>query len=214
MKRKKVTKKKSKSPFSEDVYQNIDLDSLVTYAVWSIEQKEEACTFERLVEECFKLFPKKFSLFGYPQWPDSARVNKSWLRCRTDKGLIKGTVKTGFRLTPLGDNAVASTAELLQGRRVKPALRTSRKARSIEEAVLSRVRSHHLFKRYVNDPKSFEVGRDELRHLLMTTGMAGNDVVVANLEKLRRSAEKANDHHLLDFIKACSTVLVNFNQTK
>ena len=40
MKRKKTTKKTDRA-FPEEVYENIDLDSLVTYAVWCIEQKGE-----------------------------------------------------------------------------------------------------------------------------------------------------------------------------
>lgn len=213
MKRKKTTKKTDRA-FPEEVYENIDLDSLVTYAVWSIEQKGEACTFERLVEECYTLFPKKFSLFGYPQWPDAARINKSWLRCRTDKGLIRGTVKTGFRLTPIGESSVVSTAENLQGTKTLPRRRRTQKSRSIAEAMLARVHSHHLFRRYLEDGGDFKLTRDELRHLLMTTGMARNDVVLANLQKLRGAAEKAKDHQVLDFIAACSAVLGSTIQTK
>ncbi len=214
MKRMNMAKKKSKSPFPEEVYESIDLDSLVTYAVWSTEQKGEACTFERLVEECFTLFPKKFSLFGYPHWPDSARVNKSWLRCRTDKGLIKGTVKTGFRLTPLGEKSVLLTVKALEGAVTLPKRKPTQRSRSIGEAMLARVHNHHLFRRYLQDGDDFTVSRDELRHLLMTTGMARNDVVLANLEKLTAAAEKADDQRVLDFIAACSTVLGNTIQSK
>ena len=87
------------------LYESIGYDDLVTYAVYklvSADSKRGEATFEDIVAQAFTLFPKRFGLRGYYQWPDSAIVNKSWLRCRTDKKYITGSVKDGFRLTQRG----------------------------------------------------------------------------------------------------------------
>ena len=83
-------KGKTQSPYLVEVYKNYGIDQLVVYAVKRILDANEECTFERLVYECFTLFPEKFEFKRYPEWPDSARITKAWLRCRTDKGWIAG----------------------------------------------------------------------------------------------------------------------------
>lgn len=80
----------------------ISYDDLVTYALFSILKKEGDSTFENLVKESFLLFPSRFQLIGYPFWPDSALINKCWLRCRSDKAYIIGNTARGFNLTPIG----------------------------------------------------------------------------------------------------------------
>lgn len=86
--------------FDAKVYERISYDDLITYAVYSLTRSGREATFENIVAESFTLFPVRFSLRGYPQWPESAAVNKSWLRCRTDKGYLVGSVKEGLKLTP------------------------------------------------------------------------------------------------------------------
>ncbi len=55
-------------------YENISVDELVLFAAKCILDSGEECTVERLVYECFTLFPKSFCLPRYPQWPDSTRT--------------------------------------------------------------------------------------------------------------------------------------------
>lgn len=191
------------SAFGEKAYADIDLDSLVTFAVWSIGQKGEQCTFERLVAECFALFPRKFSLFRYPQWPDSARVNKSWLRCRTDKGHITGSVKQGFHLTQMGLTVVQKTADLLQGRASKKPLAIPRKSRSVEEALVNRALQHAAYKRFAASPDGFLIAEDEFRHLLLVGRSATRHLLAANLATLREASRLARQDSLLRFISAC-----------
>ena len=56
--------------YRKEQYDDISLDELVTYCVNLIIQEGKEATFERIVEKAFFLFPEKFSLIGYPQWPD------------------------------------------------------------------------------------------------------------------------------------------------
>ena len=100
---------KTISPYESKKYINIGIDLLIVYAAKRILDGGEECTFERLVYECFTLFPNKFGFKRYPEWPDSARINKAWLRCRTDKGWLAGTVKEGFRITPSGEMIARQT---------------------------------------------------------------------------------------------------------
>lgn len=88
--------------YSEEAYLQLGQDDLLVAALASVETTSGRVTFERLVVQCFNMFPKKFELEGYPEWPNASVVNKAWLRCRTDKKLISGSVAEGLRLTPKG----------------------------------------------------------------------------------------------------------------
>ena len=70
-------------PASISGYEHISYDDLVTYVVYRLTAGNGSqTTFEDIVAEAYRLFPRRFRLRGYPEWPDSAVVNKSWLRSR------------------------------------------------------------------------------------------------------------------------------------
>ena len=96
---------KPRELYEPDVYMKISYDELVTYALFSLLKTNKNPTFENLVEKVFTLFPSRFHLIGHPEWPDSSLVNKTWLRCRTDKHYITGSTSRGFNITPLGTRA-------------------------------------------------------------------------------------------------------------
>src|SRR3990172_4604785 len=111
----------------------LSLDDLLLLAAVDLEQSGQPLTFERLVAQCFELYPSRFALRGYPQWPDSNVVNKTWLRARTDKGWLVGSVRQGFRLTPEGRRHAERLENGAVGRRPKPSLdRRTREGRLLE----------------------------------------------------------------------------------
>jgi len=71
--------------FPPEIYGRIALNDLVTYAVYFLSQGGGEINAEDIVAACFKLFPERFQLRGYSEWPDLTVVNKRWLDCR-DKG--------------------------------------------------------------------------------------------------------------------------------
>jgi hypothetical protein len=76
--------------FKPELYRDISLNELVMYAVYAIAEKNNEINAEEIVAACYLMFPSRFHLRGYPQWPDSTVVNKRWLDCR-DRGYITGT---------------------------------------------------------------------------------------------------------------------------
>jgi len=73
----KIKKTQNKDALPVDSYKHLGIDQLVVYSVKRIIDNSEECTFERLVYECFRLFPNKFGFLRYPNWPDAARINKA-----------------------------------------------------------------------------------------------------------------------------------------
>lgn len=87
--------------FDEGLYKNKSINDLILFGIYSLSEKKEKCTFEKLVKECLTLFPKTFSFSKYPKWPDSRKLDRS-LRTLRKRKLITGNPKTSFSLTKSG----------------------------------------------------------------------------------------------------------------
>jgi hypothetical protein len=181
------------------------VDDLVILCAHDILAGGEECTFERLVYECFTRFPESFCLLRYPQWPDSARVNKAWLRCRTDKGWLAGNVKQGFRLTPAGKRAADRVQRSLEqgGARPKPPSRP----RERYEVVLERIRKSDLFHEFASKRDAFNPSTMALRDLLGTTLETPVRVLKMNLRLYADAARAYGDTDVTEFIAACERLL-------
>lgn len=90
---------------------------LILFCIFSVEQKKEQCTFERLTEECFGLFPKPFGLKRYPKWPDTRKLDRS-LRSLRAKKLIKGDPKSDFSLTSQGRKEAQEIAKMFRQKKL------------------------------------------------------------------------------------------------
>ncbi len=99
----KKVKKRKKAVYNEETYRKIPIAHLIIFNMYLLLEKNKKCSFERLIEECFNLFPKTFSFSQYPQWPDSRKLDRP-LRLLRDKKLIIGDPGTFFFLTKAGKN--------------------------------------------------------------------------------------------------------------
>ena len=187
-------------------YEHISYDDLVTYTVYRLTAGNGSqTTFEDIVAEAFKLFPKRFSLRGYPDWPDSAVVNKSWLRSRTDKKYIVGSVKDGFRLTQRGLQVAEGVQQRLGqapakgSNRIKSELRTrsGRLLRSIEES--------RPFREFQKTGNLDAMTEDDLADVLLAVPDTPGRILTSNLEQFRDAAilyDRIDVQHFLDAAEA------------
>ena len=191
------------NPRNTTSYERISYDDLVTYVVYRLTSgngPNAQTTFEDIVAEAFKLFPKRFSLRGYPEWPDSAVVNKSWLRSRTDKRYIVGSVKDGFKLTQRGLE-VAERVERQLGQRptersreVKSELRTrsGRLLRSIERS--------NQFQAFKSTGNLENMTEYDLADVLLAMPDAPSTRLVTNLEQFKDAARLYERHDVQAFL--------------
>jgi len=193
--------------FSYKLYSDSSLDELVTYCIFVLIQEKKEATFENIVAKCFELFPEKFSLVGYPQWPDSARVNKSWLRCRTDFKYIKGSVKTGFILTAKGLEVVGRVQKRLKRPVSEKAIVSIKKARerSKEEKFVNELEKSEVFQRYLREREHVEISHFEFCDMLYGTLESSTRTLKDNLEKLKGYAEKLHKSEVHNFLLLAET---------
>ncbi|MDW8003068.1 MAG: hypothetical protein RMJ39_10505 [Deltaproteobacteria bacterium] len=188
--------------FPPEVYEQIGLDHLLIFAAKRILDNGEECTFERLVAECFTLFPKKFGMRRYPQWPDSVRVNKSWLRCRTDNGWLVGNVQKGFKLTSKGIEIANTVAMNLEKQRTVKAKNTIF-PRGREDAIIRWIRTHPLFMRWISNREKFTMNAMELRNLLNAPMEAPITHLRETLHRYIDVARVLKDADVEAFLKRC-----------
>ena len=107
-----------KISFDEQLYKNKSITDLILYSIYSISEKKEKCTFEKLVKECFTLFPRAFGLSQYPKWPDSRKLDRP-LRTLRKRKLITGNPKTIFSLTKKGLKLAEEITKSFKQKRLK-----------------------------------------------------------------------------------------------
>jgi len=92
------------------LYKKASLHNLILFSIYSVASKKNKCTYERLVKECFSLFPDSFCFPGIKKWPDSRKLDRSLRTLRRQK-LISGDPKTEFSLTGAGKKIAEDTGK-------------------------------------------------------------------------------------------------------
>ncbi len=192
--------------FSPSVYMKIGLDELVTVSLYFLRQTSKAPTFENLVAKAYELFPQRFAMVGYPSWPDSALVNKSWLRCRSDKKLIAGNVAAGFELTPKGE-MVARKTLLKLGQTSDSSSELSQSAppkkgdrRTPAGRVVSRVEGSSAFRKFKLNGNLNDITEYELCDLLYSTLESSPETLNKNFDILLQNLHEYSRSDLIEFM--------------
>jgi len=194
--------------FSPDVYVRIAMNELVTYAVFFLTQSSGEISAEDIVAACFKLFPERFHLRGYAQWPDSTVVNKRWVDCR-DKGFLHGSTAEGFSLTPKGLELAEKTAAILTGKRrhfARPgANKVGGEMRTRAGRFVRALENSDAFKAYASNGEAANIGEFDFRNMLLCTMESSVSTLRSNLDQFKQHASLYQRYDLLKFLDFCRT---------
>ena len=92
---------------------NFSVNDLILFCIHSVVLNNEQCSFERLVKECFTLFPDTLKFERYPIWPDSRKLDRPLRALRNEK-LIIGDPKSYFILTREGEKKASEVTKILR----------------------------------------------------------------------------------------------------
>ncbi len=180
-------------------YEGIDLDRLVVYAVSRVVELGEELSLENIIAATFKLFPKKFSLLGYPQFPDATRVEKCLWRCKGIKrGWIGGKTPHGYTMTEKGVLVSAQVSKSLQmgGARNKKATSQTRR----KETIIAELTASRAFQKFV-ESKGNTVTEAEFCNALQGTLDSLRETLIENLTSLKTIAVELERDDVADFLK-------------
>ena len=198
-------------------YTRIALNDLVTFAVYFLSQSGDEITAEDIVAACFLLFPKRFELRGYPQWPDSTVVNKRWIDCR-NKDLITGSTAEGFKLTPKGLKIADRVGETLRVQglptrrnnknkvRAETRTRAGKFVRELEESA--------AYKQYLAGGEGANIGEFDFRSMLLGTLDTLPCTLRSNLEQFKQHVMLYERYDLLKFLESCEVKFANILMDK
>lgn len=148
--------------FEEDVYKDISLALLTSYSLYLLEEWMLPTTIEAVSVINFKLFPSKFAMVGFPEYPDALRTNRSLLQLGPKyRNYLTGSAKNGYYLNEKGYEEATSLKKRLglpeiegkfnkiKERKELPKVERGQKDRTIHpEDVMSRVRNSTLYRLY------------------------------------------------------------------
>lgn len=189
-----------KTGFDERIYTSVSLTKLTIFAISKIVENGEECAYERVVKECFTLFPHRFSFQRYPEWPDGTRVKIEILRCR-DKGWVTGNEKNGFQITEKGKREAQEVlANLQKGRVKKP---QKKRPRDRGQTIINYLKESEPFKRFREAKEDFCISEEELRRILVATFETPHRVLKQNLNFCSDICEQYGERQLVEFLKEC-----------
>lgn len=195
----------ARDQFSPEIYQKIEMQNLIIFAIYSITQSGETCTYERLVAESFHMFPMVFRFRRYPQWPDSLKFDRP-LRTLREKGFLVGTVKDHFGLTDFGRAKAKEIESVLAGKKTSIFLKKDRShGRSVDDKLIEYLKDSEYFNRFLRDPKDFVISDPEFRRILRCTMETPERVLKQNLEYYKNVARSYNEKQILQFLTACES---------
>lgn len=192
--------------FDSNQYARIALNDLVIYSVYVLSQSGDEITAEDIVATCFLLFPKRFELRGYPQWPDSTVVNKRWIDCR-NKDLMTGSTAEGFKLTPKGLKVAETIGETLrvQGlstqRTKKNRVRAETRTRAGK--FVRALEGSTAYRQYLADGKGANIGEFDFRSMLLGTLDTLPSTLRSNLVQFKQHVTLYDRVDLLRFLEFC-----------
>lgn len=189
-----------KRQFNESIYTSISLTKLTIFAIHEIANYSEECAYERVVKECFTLFPKRFSLQRYSEWPDGSRIKLEILRCR-DNGYITGNEKNGFQITLLGKRVAQEVLKELQGGKVKK--RRTGQTRDRGDTIIKHLREGETFQRFQQNREDFNVSEGEFRRLFVATFETPPRVLKQNFNYCLDICKQYGESKLFEFLKEC-----------
>ncbi|HKY53640.1 MAG TPA: hypothetical protein VJM08_05000 [Anaerolineales bacterium] len=183
--------------FDLSVYSKITLNDLVMYSLYTLHKQGSEITPEDAISACFILFPKRFSLRKYPQWPDSAVVRRRWSDCKS-KGYLRGSDVKGFKLTAKGIKRAEKLEKSLGSVKLKSSQTVHNELKSRARKYIRAIERSEAYARY---KKRLELNEFDFRSLLFCTMESPPATLSRNLEQFKDYVNIHERKDLLTFLE-------------
>jgi hypothetical protein len=187
-------------------YSAISLDHLLIYAMGEMEKLNIRMSEPNIAVAAWRIFPKdKFSLFGYPEYPDSNRAHTGiWHLVHAKKRWITGTGNE-YVITEKGRKLIEDTEMLLSNNTNK---RKSYSKTRRQDKLLKEIKTTTAFLKYKKDE---DITMFDLVDLLQCTLDSSEGVLKENFDALCIVASEEESEEVSDFLKILRR---NFEEVK
>ncbi len=197
--------------FNPDGYAKISLNDLVVYSMYTLRRQKDGIATEDIISACFMLFPKRFALRKYSQWPDAGIVTRRWGECKS-KGYLRGNAINGFELTARGIKR-AEKVEKSLGKPLKPVRVAKPKAEKpavpaaeavhpeLKARARKYIRSIEASDAYKHYRKKTSFNEFDFRSLLLCTMESPPATLARNMEHFKEYVRLYDRDDLLTFLE-------------
>lgn len=180
-------------------YLSLDKDRLVLFAVGLLEARKIEPTFDKIIAATFRLFPKKFSLIGFPEYPDGRTIYYcAYNHCTLTKKWLRGNVQSGFKITERGKYFLDETRKMLEGK-IKSTKTYRTLPRRKETTFITLLRNTNAFKKYI-DKEEGEIAESDIREALRVPPNS-KKLMQPHLERYLEYAKRIGDLPVVEFLK-------------
>lgn len=183
-------------------YDGFDLDRLVVHTLLILEENKVPLYFDFIAVGLFRLFPRKFSMANFRQYPDTNRISKA-LRRLTDqkrKSWATGNLENGFYLTDLGREVAKQVSNSLKNplskKDRKPIVVSKSRGKSPSDDI-QEIRVSEAFKKWFTNE---EVNNHEFFAFLKAAPYTPKQLLIEHLKRLKVSATSTKDKEVLEFL--------------
>jgi len=180
-------------------YSSLDKDRLVLFAVNFLESRKMEPTFDKVVAVTFRLFPKKFSLIGFPEYPDGRTIYYcAYNHCTLTKKWLFGNVQSAFKITERGRYFLDETKKMLEGK-IKSTRTHEIVPRRKEATFITELKKTNAFGKYTSDRKE-EITKFEIYEALKAQPNK-KELALAHLERYFDYANRISDFQAIKFLE-------------
>jgi len=205
-----ASKRTTPPQFDPDGYSKTPLNDLVVYSIYSLHRQGSAIQAEDIISACFLLFPRRFSLRKYPQWPDSSIVSRRWSECKS-KGYLRGNALEGFQLTARGVRRAEKIEKSLGKVKIKP-VPSSKTKLPLQPVLTVHPELKARAKKYIHSIESSDAYRHykrkaqvneyDFRSLLLCTMESPPATLARNMEQFKDYVRIHDRMDLLTFLES------------
>ena len=183
----------------EGDYVPLNKDRLVLFAVNFLEERAIEPTFDKIVVATFRLFPRKFSLIGFPEYPDGRTIYYCvYNHCTLNNKWLVGNVQSAFKVTDRGKYFLDETGKMLEGK-IQLARHYEVSPRRKETTFIALLKKTIAYKKYVKGEKD-RIYKSEILQALRIPPNS-KDLVPTRLAKYTEYANRINETSVLEFLK-------------
>lgn len=179
---------------------NIDNDRLTIYAIGVLEEKEIESTFDKIVVSTFKLFPERFSLLGFIEYPDGKRVSDALLHCAyKTKAWLIGNTQSGYKISEKGKSYLEQTKRILN-KELELSKKYETQTKRKEKNFIDSLKKTLAYTKYINK-KENEIKANEITDFLRIPKYPNKSNFEKNLKKYLSYAKVLRDKSVEDFLE-------------
>jgi hypothetical protein len=180
-------------------YIPLNKDRLVLFAVDFLESNKIEPTFDKIVATTFRLFPKKFSLIGFPEYPDGRTIYYCvYNHCTLTNKWLAGNVQSAFKVTEKGGYFLDETKKMLEGK-IKLGRAHKTVPRRKETTFIAELRKTSAFREYLEDSDG-KLSKSEIFEALKAP-IDSKELAQSHLEKYFEYANRIGDSEVVKFLE-------------